>query len=233
MFHSEPENHSVILSWRFFSNPQMCQIKMFANICQSLVHQLYSALSLLTSENHYCPLSRKEYIFDITTELENQTKDFYLLFQRTSWIFPLYIEQRSSMYIDVLYHQCVPDYLDGYMVAVPNKTLPHILKVIMKLLTWSRWISLMDRNNLWWIVLFSDDWFKSYNILIYLLLTWRCNIVHWCWIFDNTINNFFKILVLINGNWNEHITLSLCLYIYLFLLCHSWDIWSAMHLLQR
>ena len=94
---------------------------------------------VLSSDNHYCPLNRKEYIFDITTELENQQKDYYLLFQRTSWIFPLHLEQRNPMCVDVLYHQCVPDYLEGFMVSVPNNMLPQIMKVgFMVVNIWGR-----------------------------------------------------------------------------------------------
>ena len=61
------------------------------------------------SENHYMPLLRDEYIFDITTELENQKKQFYLLYQRTSWYFSLRLESLNNtlnnMYIEVMYHQ--------------------------------------------------------------------------------------------------------------------------------
>lgn len=56
------------------------------------------------SENRYCPLNRDEYIFDITTELANQKKEFYLLFQRTSWITPLHLD-KNSLYVDVMYYQ--------------------------------------------------------------------------------------------------------------------------------
>lgn len=55
-------------------------------------------------ENRYCPLNRDEYMFDITTELANQKKEFYLLFQRTTWVFPLQLEN-VPQYTDVMYHQ--------------------------------------------------------------------------------------------------------------------------------
>ncbi len=57
-----------------------------------------------STENRYCPLNKEEYLFDITTELANQKKEFYLLFQRTSWVAPLQLEN-NQLYIDVMFHQ--------------------------------------------------------------------------------------------------------------------------------
>lgn len=55
------------------------------------------------SDNKYTALGSDEYIFDITTELANQKKQFYLIFQRTSWYFPLH-RDGNELYTDAIYH---------------------------------------------------------------------------------------------------------------------------------
>jgi len=70
------------------------------------------------------------------TELENNSKRFYILLQRTSWLFPLHLDSRNPLYIDAMYNQCLPEYLDGNMISVPNKSLPQPLKV------WYIWLKL-------------------------------------------------------------------------------------------
>ena len=49
-------------------------------------------------------------MFDITTELSNHNKKYYLLFQRTSWVFPIDLS-RNPRYIDVVYNQVTILYL--------------------------------------------------------------------------------------------------------------------------
>ena len=75
------------------------------------------------TEQRYCPLTRDEYLFDITTELTNQKKEFYLLYQRTTWVYPLRNDGNEA-YVDVMYHQCIPDYFDGYLLTIPTNNLP-------------------------------------------------------------------------------------------------------------
>ncbi|ELU02236.1 hypothetical protein CAPTEDRAFT_227847 [Capitella teleta] len=83
----------------------------------------HSIFYVIENDNRYCPLSREEYLFDITTELENHKKPFYLLFQRTSWVFPLHLSG-NNLYIDVMYHQSLPDYLDGFLLVLKSNSLP-------------------------------------------------------------------------------------------------------------
>ena len=58
---------------------------------------------MLFSEGKYCSINKDEYIFDITTELINHKKEYFLLLQRTSWVMPLNL-QGSELYVDITYH---------------------------------------------------------------------------------------------------------------------------------
>ncbi|CAH1793641.1 unnamed protein product [Owenia fusiformis] len=88
------------------------------HISNDIETEEYAIFYVVEKENLYCPLTRNEYIFDITTELMIQRKEFYLLFQRTSWFFPLRLEGSSDLYIDIIYNQCIPDYLDGLLLLI-------------------------------------------------------------------------------------------------------------------
>ncbi|CAJ0583911.1 unnamed protein product, partial [Mesorhabditis spiculigera] len=52
-----------------------------------------------------------EYVLDICTEMEHKNKEFEFILRRTVWIHPLRLD--NIMYIDVMFHQILPDYLDG------------------------------------------------------------------------------------------------------------------------
>jgi len=87
----------------------------------------FTIFYVIDAENKYLPLNKEEYVFDITTELSNHNKKYYLLFQRTSWVFPIDLS-RNPRYIDVVYNQCIPDYLDGFLLSVVSNTLPEHMK---------------------------------------------------------------------------------------------------------
>jgi hypothetical protein len=82
---------------------KMCAVH---DVCSSLgLNELcHDIASFLVSEHFHAPLKPTEYIFDVTTELSNQKKDFHLLFQRTTWFFDIKFEY-GEMFIDVMYHQ--------------------------------------------------------------------------------------------------------------------------------
>jgi len=124
-----PGGMPVVLNVRSSSVVFDClnQISARLEVTDEVEREEYTIFYVIQSENRYCPLSTSEYIFDITTELANQKKEFYLLFQRTSWIYPLVLS-RHDMYIDVMFHQCLPDYLDGYLLPLPTNTLPGYMK---------------------------------------------------------------------------------------------------------
>lgn len=65
------------------------------------------------------PLSSDEYILDVTTELLKTNQPFYLIFCRSVWHFPLKREP-VPLYIEVLFNQVAPDYLEGLLLELPN-----------------------------------------------------------------------------------------------------------------
>jgi len=67
------------------------------------------------------PLAREEYILDVTTELQKNQQVFYLIFCRSVWHFPLRLD--SQLYIEVVFNQIAPDYLEGLLLVMPGETL--------------------------------------------------------------------------------------------------------------
>jgi len=71
------------------------------------------------------PLSSDEYILDVTTELLKTNQPFYLIFCRSVWHFPLKKEPPPTpLYIEVLFNQVAPDYLEGLLLEIPNMGTP-------------------------------------------------------------------------------------------------------------
>ena len=46
---------------------------------------------------------------------------FYLIFCRSVWYFPLRLE--SPLYVEVVFNQIAPDYLEGLLLVMPGETL--------------------------------------------------------------------------------------------------------------
>lgn len=71
------------------------------------------------------PLSSDEYILDVTTELLKTNQPFYLIFCRSVWHFPLKKDPAPTpLYIEVLFNQVAPDYLEGLLLEIPNMGTP-------------------------------------------------------------------------------------------------------------
>lgn len=71
------------------------------------------------------PLMRDEYILDVTTELLKTNQPFYLIFCRSVWHFPLKKDPTPTpLYIEVLFNQVAPDYLEGLLLEIPNMGAP-------------------------------------------------------------------------------------------------------------
>ncbi|KAK6169157.1 hypothetical protein SNE40_020262 [Patella caerulea] len=64
-------------------------------------------------------LGREEYILDITSECLRKKIEYDLIFQRTVWFFPVH-HNDNEIYINLLFQQCVLDYLDGLLIEMPN-----------------------------------------------------------------------------------------------------------------
>lgn len=67
------------------------------------------------------PINRDEYILDITTELIKNGQIFYLIFCRSVWYFNLKLD--SPLYIEVIFNQIAPDYLEGLLLVLSSKKL--------------------------------------------------------------------------------------------------------------
>lgn len=69
-------------------------------------------------------LDKNEYILDVTTELARLSaieplradQQFYLIFCRSVWHFPLKLD--NSLYIEVVFNQIAPDYIEGLLLEV-------------------------------------------------------------------------------------------------------------------
>lgn len=71
------------------------------------------------------PLSFDDYILDVTTELLKSGQPFYLIFCRSVWHFPLKRDPAPTpLYIEVLFNQVAPDYLEGLLLEIPNIGAP-------------------------------------------------------------------------------------------------------------
>ena len=69
------------------------------------------------------------YLFDVIKDTLTRTKDFYLLVQRTGWFHSLHLDSGNQTYVNMMYQQIRPDFLDGNMLVMANKTLSKTLKV--------------------------------------------------------------------------------------------------------
>uniref|UniRef100_F1KSK8 Myosin-XV n=1 Tax=Ascaris suum TaxID=6253 RepID=F1KSK8_ASCSU len=91
------------------------ELCMELNIRSPAEQQEFCLCYILESESTMKLLSNDEYILDVCTELEHQKKDYFLLLKRTVWIHPLRLD--NNLYIDVMFFQVVPDYIEGLLIA--------------------------------------------------------------------------------------------------------------------
>ncbi|ELV14015.1 Myosin-XV [Tupaia chinensis] len=66
---------------------------------------------------HVCPLSRRAYILDVASEMEEAGGGYMLWFRRVLWDQPLKFE--NELYVTMHYNQVLPDYLKGLFGSVP------------------------------------------------------------------------------------------------------------------
>lgn len=77
------------------------------------------------ADNEYARLKREEYVMDVVTEMRLQSKECVIVFERTSWFFSLRLESATYDYLDMMYSQCIPDYIDGYLLTLDyNNKIP-------------------------------------------------------------------------------------------------------------
>jgi len=128
------------------------------NVNDPLEMEEFSLYCIVEGDAFTMPLAADEYILDVTTELhKNQQvggaptdrrlpfkyntryfvyfnvsarpvpQVFYLIFCRSVWYFPLRLD--SQLYVQVLFNQIAPDYLEGLLLVLPFGQLPQELLV--------------------------------------------------------------------------------------------------------
>ncbi|CAD6241372.1 GSCOCG00002698001-RA-CDS [Cotesia congregata] len=89
----------------------------------------FSLYCIVDGDAFTMPLARDEYVLDVTTELQKNHQVFYLIFCRSVWYYPLRLD--AALYIEVVFNQIAPDYLEGLLLVIPEDHLPQ--EVIVKL----------------------------------------------------------------------------------------------------
>lgn len=87
--------------------------------------QEFSLYCIVQGDAFTMPLAADEYILDVTTELLKSGQPFYLIFCRSVWHFPLKRDPAPTpLYIEVLFNQVAPDYLEGLLLELPGGGAP-------------------------------------------------------------------------------------------------------------
>ncbi|XP_066584309.1 unconventional myosin-XV [Prorops nasuta] len=98
---------------------EMCNIISVRNLHEMDEFSLYC---IVEGDAFTMPLARDEYVLDVTTELHKNHQVFYLIFCRSVWYYPLRLD--APLYIEVVFNQIVPDYLEGLLLVLPGEHLP-------------------------------------------------------------------------------------------------------------
>ncbi|XP_022921048.1 uncharacterized protein [Onthophagus taurus] len=80
----------------------------------------FSLYCIVQGDSFTMPLSFDEYILDVTTELQKTNQVFYLIFCRSIWFYPLK-SNPNPLYIEILFNQLAPDYLEGLLLILPTQ----------------------------------------------------------------------------------------------------------------
>ncbi|OTF73406.1 myosin XV-like protein, partial [Euroglyphus maynei] len=97
------------------------EICLMLNVTNSLEMDEFSLYCIIEGDPYTMPLNRDEYILDVTTELLKNGQLFYLIFCRSVWYYPLRLD--SHLYIEVVFNQVAPDYLEGLLIQIPGEKL--------------------------------------------------------------------------------------------------------------
>ncbi|KAH9423690.1 hypothetical protein DERP_005271 [Dermatophagoides pteronyssinus] len=97
------------------------EICLMLNVTNSLEMEEFSLYCIIEGDPYTMPLNRDEYILDVTTELLKNGQLFYLIFCRSVWYYPLRLD--SHLYIEVVFNQVAPDYLEGLLIQIPDEKL--------------------------------------------------------------------------------------------------------------
>ncbi|XP_018045561.1 PREDICTED: unconventional myosin-XV isoform X1 [Atta colombica] len=98
---------------------EMCNVISVRNSNEMDEFSLYC---IVDGDAFTMPLARDEYVLDVTTELQKNHQVFYLIFCRSVWYYPLRLD--AALYIEVVFNQIAPDYLEGLLLVLPGEHLP-------------------------------------------------------------------------------------------------------------
>ncbi|VDM92703.1 unnamed protein product [Litomosoides sigmodontis] len=114
------------------------------NVRSAAEQQEFCLCCILESEDKIKMLANDEYVMDVCTELEYNQKQYFLLLKRTVWIHPLRLD--NALYIDAMFFQVVPDYVEGLIVAPKSgKISADVLDDIARL---GAYLHLADKERL-------------------------------------------------------------------------------------
>ncbi|XP_013793524.1 unconventional myosin-XV-like, partial [Limulus polyphemus] len=97
---------------------EICEV---LGVHNKLEMEEFSLYCIVEGDPYTMPLNREEYILDVTTELLKSGQVFYLIFCRSVWYYPLRLD--SQLYIEVIFNQVAPDYLEGLLLIMPGEKL--------------------------------------------------------------------------------------------------------------
>ncbi|CAL4069630.1 unnamed protein product [Meganyctiphanes norvegica] len=97
---------------------EMCNL---INVRSTHEQEEFSLYCIVEGDTFTMPLAREEYILDVTTELVKNQQVFYLIFCRSVWYYPLRLD--NPLYIEVVFNQIAPDYLEGLLLVTPGEQL--------------------------------------------------------------------------------------------------------------
>jgi hypothetical protein len=82
--------------------------------------KIISKFFLISTEHSSRLLNPTEYLFDILNEcIRSNITDFHLIIKRTLWFtipFQFTNYNKSEMFIDFMYHQLIPELLEGTLI---------------------------------------------------------------------------------------------------------------------
>jgi len=81
----------------------------------------FSLYCIIEGQTFTRPLYREQYILDVTTDLQRQGAIYYLIFCRSVWHHPLRLD--NKLYIEVVFNQIAPDYLEGLLLVMPSEQI--------------------------------------------------------------------------------------------------------------
>nr|XP_033770854.1 unconventional myosin-XV [Geotrypetes seraphini] len=78
----------------------------------------YAIFAVTNRGQNVRPLSKREYILDVSTQMEQLDGNYMFLFRRVIWVQPLKFE--NELYVTMHFNQVLPDYLKGLFNTMPQ-----------------------------------------------------------------------------------------------------------------